>query len=85
VERWWHNNLTPEWDWPYAQVAIRLAKSCLNTDPARAQTLLENAIARLKDRHQAEIREQGLHALLAQAYQNQQKPELLGRAALSAP
>jgi tetratricopeptide (TPR) repeat protein len=74
IERLEQESRSQGWDWAYAQIRIRLAQQYLDDNhSANAQISLEDAIAKLKEEHPLEIREQGLYALLAQAYRLQNK------------
>ena len=54
--------------WSKAQWNIRKAREILSTDPGEAALLLGEALGHLRGNHYRQIRDQGLHALLAQAY-----------------
>jgi len=67
-------------DWTYGQIAARLARELISTDPAQSQQLAERAIQSLEPQHLGEVREQGLHGTVAQAYRRQGKLDLLPQA-----
>ena len=54
--------------WNQAQSNIRKARVLLTSNPREAVQLLTEALGRLRRKHYRQVRDQGLHALLALAY-----------------
>ena len=71
--------------WSHGLVAGRLAFELLQQKEfPRARELADAAIKSLSPRHFGEVREQGLYSILALAYLDQEKPEMLRQALLYA-